>query len=851
MKRIITLIILGLMLGLSLCFVIVSPGKTAFVAGAPTTTVSSPTTSTTTKTTTTTPSATSTTTKTTTTTTTTTTTGAGAIDHYAISSIAATQTAGTALSITIQAQDNKNNNITTGSETVDITFYKKDAGATTTPVVTKSGTASFKQTMTVAQSGQQIIFTGATSGGIGKSDIFTVVANPAMDRYAVSGIATPQIAGIGFNVTIQAQDIYGNDITTGSEAVKVELAKTDKGATPDSIVTKNGTTTFKMTMTAAQTGQQIIFTGGTSGKTVTSGTFSINPGALAAIAVSPNTKTLDIRATQQFTATGLDSCNNEVHCTPVWSVMDPDAGSIDTSGFFTAGIKAGTYTSTIAAASGAISGNASVTVNQTSFPVTVTQPANGTITPGTTNVNYGSSQTFTITPAAGCHITDVQVDGFSIGAVSSYLFNNVTVAHSLTVSFAINTYTVTFTAGVHGIISGTAVQTISYGGNATAPTITSTAGWTFTGWDTAFTNITSNLTITAQYTLNTYTVTFAPGAHGTISGTAMQTISYGGNATAPTITSAAGWTFTGWDTAFTNITSNLTITAQYSLKAYNVTFTPGIHGTLLNGNMTQLVVYGNSAIAPVVTANPGWTFTGWDTTFTNVTSSLLITAQYSQNIYTVTFTPGEHGVLDSGNGQQTLTYDTDAIAPKVNTNPGWTFTGWDIKFTNITSNLAVTAQYSLNLYTLTFSAGAHGALTGGLTTQFLSYGENAIAPTITADSGWTFTGWDKEFTNVTADLNMTAQYSIIAPERIELLIAANASLDQNELSRLPGIDCQTKPTAAAPDITQTDTDDINYRVVSFAPKLNLSMIAGIVIYTACFCVILALFILRFLMKRNR
>jgi hypothetical protein len=567
----------------------------------------------------------------------------------------------------------------------------------------------------------------------------------------------------------------------------VELAKTDKGAIPDSVVTKNGTTTFKMTMTAAQTGQRIIFTGGTSGKTVTSGTFSINSGALAAIAVSPNTKTMDIRATLQFTATGLDSCNNEVHCTPVWSVMDPDAGSIDTTGFFTAGIKAGTYTSTIAAASGAISGNASVTVNQTGFPVTVTQPSNGTITPGTTNVNYGNNQTFTITPATGYHITDVQADGASVGTVSSYLFNNVTVAHS----------------------------------------------------------------ITADFTINTYTVTFAAGAHGTISGTQVQTINYGGSAVPPTITSIAGWTFTGWDTAFTNITSNLTITAQYSLKAYNVTFTPGIHGTLLNGNMTQLVVYGNSAIAPVVTANPGWTFTGWDTTFTNVTSSLLITAQYSQNIYTVTFTPGEHGVLDSGNGQQTLTYDTEAIAPKVNTNPGWTFTGWDIKFTNITSNLAVTAQYSLNLYTLTFSAGAHGALTGGLTTQFLSYGENAIAPAITADSGWTFTGWDKEFTNVTADLNMTAQYSIIAPERIELLIAVNASSDQNEISRLPRIDCQTKPTAAAPDITQMDTEDINHRVVSFAPKLNLSMIAGIVIYTACFCVILALFILRFLMKRNR
>ena len=170
------------MLGLGLCFVITAPWKIAFVAGAPTTTVSSPTTSTTTRTTTTTPPTTSTTSKTTTTTTTTTTAG---IDHYAVTAISAPQAAGTAFSVTIQAQDNKNNNITTGSEAINVSFYLKDTGATPVSAVTVNGRATVNMNMTLAQTGQQIVFTGAASGKIGKSDIFTVQANPTIDHYAV------------------------------------------------------------------------------------------------------------------------------------------------------------------------------------------------------------------------------------------------------------------------------------------------------------------------------------------------------------------------------------------------------------------------------------------------------------------------------------------------------------------------------------------------------------------------------------------------------------------------------------------------------------------------------------------
>jgi hypothetical protein len=69
-------------------------------------------------------------------------------------------------------------------------------------------------------------------------------------------------------------------------------------------------------------------------------------------------------------------------------------------------------------------------------PITATAGAGGTISPsGTIAVNYGNSQSFTITPDGIHRILNVTVDGSTVGAVSSYTFTNVTAAHAITASF--------------------------------------------------------------------------------------------------------------------------------------------------------------------------------------------------------------------------------------------------------------------------------------------------------------------------------------------------------------------------------------------------------------------------------
>jgi len=92
----------------------------------------------------------------------------------------------------------------------------------------------------------------------------------------------------------------------------------------------------------------------------------------------------------------------------------------------------------------------------------------GSITPsGVVSVNYDGSQTFNITANTGYHIADVLVDGSSVGAVSTWSFNNVRAVNSITASFAINTYTISASADANGAISPNGNIVVNYGSSPT------------------------------------------------------------------------------------------------------------------------------------------------------------------------------------------------------------------------------------------------------------------------------------------------------------------------------------------------------------------------------------------------
>ena len=135
--------------------------------------------------------------------------------------------------------------------------------------------------------------------------------------------------------------------------------------------------------------------------------------------------------------------------------------------------------------------------------VTVTASAgeDGAISPsGETQYYYESDAAYTITPNEGYVISDVLVDGQSLGAVSSYTFSKLTTGHTIRAEFEPIPFTVTF---VDGITSETLdTQTVAYGRDAAAPQAPQHEGYTFSGRDAAFTNVRSGLTVTAQYDKN-------------------------------------------------------------------------------------------------------------------------------------------------------------------------------------------------------------------------------------------------------------------------------------------------------------------------------------------------------------
>ena len=135
------------------------------------------------------------------------------------------------------------------------------------------------------------------------------------------------------------------------------------------------------------------------------------------------------------------------------------------------------------------------------YTLTPLAGAGGNITPTITQtVNYGASQTFTITADTGYHILDVGVDGVSQGAISVYTFDTVTANHTITAAFAINTYTLSVDK------AGTGSGTVSLNPNqanypfGTVVTLTAVHSATsvFAGWIGTVVTTTNPLVLTME-----------------------------------------------------------------------------------------------------------------------------------------------------------------------------------------------------------------------------------------------------------------------------------------------------------------------------------------------------------------
>ena len=210
-------------------------------------------------------------------------------------------------------------------------------------------------------------------------------------------------------------------------------------------------------------------------------TVTVTAGGLASITVTPNPATVNTNGAQQFIAIGRDAGGNVLAVTPTWAVIN-GGGSINAgTGLFTAGGVTGTFSNTIQATSGAITGVATVNVVATPALATITvSPNPAQLLTGATQqfVATGRDQfgnIFPIVPVwtvvAGGGTINIATGLFTAGAAAGTFTNTV----RATVGAAFGTATVVVTAaappplvnlgaaGPNGIMAGTAFTCVSLG----------------------------------------------------------------------------------------------------------------------------------------------------------------------------------------------------------------------------------------------------------------------------------------------------------------------------------------------------------------------------------------------------
>jgi hypothetical protein len=207
----------------------------------------------------------------------------------------------------------------------------------------------------------------------------------------------------------------------------------------------------------------------------------------------------------------------------------------------------------------------------------------------------------------------VTVDGSSVGAVTSYTFPPVNANHTITATFAIDTFRLTYTVLANGTISGETSQTVDYNGSGSPVTAKPNTGYHFVSWSDGNTanprtdtNVTANVNVTATFAISTYTITPSAGPNGSISPDTTQTVAYGADQ-AFTITSATGYYVADVlvDGVSVGPVPGYTFTAVSEDHTISASFAPGVQTRLQISAAMAVVDYGSSTLLTGVLYDSG------------------------------------------------------------------------------------------------------------------------------------------------------------------------------------------------------------------------------------------------------
>lgn len=451
----------------------------------------------------------------------------------------------------------------------------------------------------------------------------------------------------------------------------------------------------------------------------------------------------------------------------------------------------------------------SVTFTITTHTINALAETGGSITPqGAVTVNTGANQSFTITPD-NCHtIADVLVDDVSHGAVSSYVFNNVTASHTISATFNIKTFNIDSSAGANGSISPNGTTSVNCGTNQFY-TINPNVGYHIanvlvdgvsvgTPSSYTFTNVTSYHTISATFAIDNLTITAAADSGGTISPSGAVSVDYGTSKTF-TITPDACHNIANVfvdgspqgaiaSYTFSSVTIDHSILATFSAKTYDITATAGSGGSISPSGTTsvdcgadQTFNIDSSAGYKVADVQVDGTSIGAVTiyTFNDVTAPHTISATFSlDGSIGVTATAGPNGTIsDSG-----FTPYPDGATPTYHMTPNANYHVKDVMVDGVSKG-AVTSYtfdplhtthsieviFEIDNNTIDASSGPNGSITpsGSISVDHGASQTFELSPNIgyhladvVVDGSSVGTPSSYTFNNVTAHHTISATFAI-------------------------------------------------------------------------------------------
>ena len=293
-------------------------------------------------------------------------------------------------------------------------------------------------------------------------------------------------------------------------------------------------------------------------------------------------------------------------------------------------------------------------------------------------------------------------------------------------------------------------------------------GYTFVKWrdyfsgdDVDMEHITANITVEAVFTELLHTVTYRVDGVVTytiqvVDGFTASSIYYPYGTPTKEATEALVYTFDYWTPEVETVTEDVTFDAVFvpTARQYTVTFQDWDH-TLLS---EQQVAYGGAAAAPAEPARLGYFFNGWDREFDVTMADMTVTAMFRLPCkYIISWLDDDDSLID-----QTIVMEGDIPTHADPTKPAtaeftYTFAGWSPTVVAATGDSTYTATYNStkNTYTVTFVDWNETVLKEDV----VEYGSSATAPADPTREGYTFDGWDKDFSNVTENMTVKATYT--------------------------------------------------------------------------------------------